>query len=112
MSDAAVLDRLYQIIEQRKQTATAQTSYVKSLMDQGVGKISAKVTEEAAEVVQAAGQGDVQNLTHEAADLIFHLWVLMSRQGVKPPEIYAELERRFGTSGHAEKASRPAGGPS
>ena len=109
MSDAAILNRLYEIIEQRKHSATAEKSYVKSLMDQGVPKITAKITEEADEVIQAAAQSDSNHLTHEIADLVFHLWVLMSQQGIKPTDIYAELERRFGTGGHDEKASRPSG---
>lgn len=112
MSDAAILNRLYEIIEQRKQSATVEKSYVKSLMDGGLPKIAAKITEEAAEVIEAADQADRKHVTHEAADLIFHLWVLMSQQGVKPADVYAELARRFGTSGHDEKAARPSEDPS
>lgn len=112
MSDPAILNRLYEAIEQRKNSATAGKSYVKSLMDQGASKIASKITEEAAEVVEAAQKPDRENLVHEAADLVFHLWVLMSQQGVQPSDLYAELNRRFGTSGHDEKASRTSGEPS
>jgi phosphoribosyl-ATP pyrophosphohydrolase len=81
-------------------------SYVAKLSQAGTAKIAQKVGEEATETVIAAMQGDPAKLTSEAADLIFHLLVLLADGGVALEDVFAELERREGTSGLAEKASR------
>jgi phosphoribosyl-ATP pyrophosphohydrolase len=81
-------------------------SYVAKLSQAGTAKIAQKVGEEATETVIAAVQGDPAKLTSEAADLIFHLLVLLADGGVALEDVFAELERREGTSGLAEKASR------
>lgn len=71
--------------------------------------IGKKIVEEAAEVVEAAaelGEPGHHHLTHEAADLVYHLLVLLAWRGVGLEEVEAELARRFGISGLDEKASR------
>jgi phosphoribosyl-ATP pyrophosphohydrolase len=83
-------------------------SYVAKLSHAGRAKIAQKVGEEATETVIAAMAGDSAQLTGEAADLIFHLLVLLADGGVPLDDVLAELERREGVSGIAEKAARPA----
>ena len=95
-------------IEQRK-SSTAQSSYTASLFAGGVERIGAKITEESGETVEAAsepGEDGRRHLVHEAADLIYHLFVLLVHRNVSLAEVEAELARRFGTSGHDETASR------
>lgn len=104
-----ILPRLMEVIEQRKATMPAG-SYTTALFAGGVEKIGAKITEEAAEVVEAASEpGDAgrQHLVYEAADLAYHLCVMLAHCGVSFAEVESELARRFGMSGLAEKASRP-----
>jgi phosphoribosyl-ATP pyrophosphohydrolase len=75
----------------------------------GVDKIGKKVIEEAREVITAAAETDSgghDHLVHEAADLIYHLFVMMAYRDVTLQEVEAELGRRFGISGLDEKASR------
>ena len=81
-------------------------SYVARLHARGIGKIAQKVGEEATETVIAALTGSDAELTGEAADLIFHLLVLLGARGVPLEAVTAELARREGTSGLVEKASR------
>ena len=100
-----ILRQLAETLERRK-SAAPEESYVAALHEQGVGRILEKVTEEAAETVQAAVQGDSKAVVHETADLWFHTLVMLSLMGLGPDDILNELRRRFGTSGHAEKASR------
>jgi phosphoribosyl-ATP pyrophosphohydrolase len=83
------------------------SSYVASLHAKGRGKMAQKVGEEATEVVIAALTGSRDALVGEAADLVFHLLVLLAASDVSLADVVAELERREGLSGIAEKASRP-----
>ena len=76
------------------------------LFARGLPKIAQKVGEEATESVIAALSGSREELTGEAADLLFHLMVLLAAKDVSLAEVLAELDRREGTSGIAEKASR------
>jgi phosphoribosyl-ATP pyrophosphohydrolase len=99
------LDRLEAIIAERR-GASADSSYVASLFAKGREKIAQKVGEEATETVIAALSGDPAKLTSEAADLLFHLLLLLAEQNVSIDEVLAELDRRDGVSGLAEKASR------
>lgn len=100
-----VLDRLFDVIERRRQERPAG-SYVVSLLDGGLPAITDKVREEAEEVVRAAcGESD-EALAREVADLIFHVFVLLSARGVEPASSYRELARRFGIGGLEEKAAR------
>jgi phosphoribosyl-ATP pyrophosphohydrolase len=103
MSD--VLNQLAEVLEQRK-TADPTTSYVAHLYHKGLDTILKKIGEEATETVIAAKDGNREQLIYEMADLWFHSLVLLSEQGIAPDEILTELERRFGLSGHQEKASR------
>jgi len=84
-------------------------SYTSRLMAGGVEEIGRKITEEAAEVVEAAGESGPQghaHLVHEAADLIYHLLVMLGHADTNLTEVEAELARRFGVSGLEEKAAR------
>lgn len=100
-----VLESLAAVIESRKQ-ASADSSYVASLLEKGMDAILKKVGEEASETIIAAKNDDDDQLVHETADLWFHTLVMLSKRGLGPGEVLAELERRFGTSGIEEKASR------
>jgi phosphoribosyl-ATP pyrophosphohydrolase len=84
-------------------------SYVSSLLAKGLPKINAKISEEAREVTEALVEGDRAHITHEAADIIFHLMVGLEAAGVNVDDVFAELRRRFGVGGHVEKASRGTG---
>ena len=101
------LDRLDATIRQRL-TADPGTSYVASLAARGRGKIAQKVGEEAVETIIAALAGDRAALTGEAADLLFHLLVLLADGGLSLDDVRAELVRREGVSGLDEKAPRSA----
>ena len=101
------LARLEAVIAERR-TASADNSYVSSLFAKGREKIAQKVGEEATETVIAALSGDPVKLTAEAADLVFHLMVLLADGNVAMDDVLAELDRRDGVSGLEEKASRPA----
>jgi phosphoribosyl-ATP pyrophosphohydrolase len=101
------LDRLQATIAERL-TADPDSSYVASLAAKGRAKIAQKVGEEAVETVIAAIADDRAALTSEAADLVFHLLVLLGHAGVSLDDVRAELTRREGTSGLTEKAARPA----
>lgn len=84
-------------------------SYTATLLSGGVAKIGAKVSEEAAETVEAAseaGEEGRQHLIREAGDLLYHLFVLLAHRDVSLAEVEAELARRSGVSGLEEKASR------
>ncbi|QLF93358.1 phosphoribosyl-ATP diphosphatase [Pseudomonas sp. ABC1] len=107
MSDT--LDRLAEVLESRK-GAAADSSYVASLYHKGLNKILEKVGEESVETIlaakDAATSGDSSDLIYETADLWFHSMVMLAALGQHPRAVLAELERRFGLSGHAEKAAR------
>jgi len=105
MSRPEALALLYEVLRQRVRERPAE-SYVSELLDGGMAAIGAKVCEEAQELVAAAEGDDPTHTVHEAADLLFHVWVLLANAGIEPAEVYRELERRSGTSGLAEKASR------
>jgi phosphoribosyl-ATP pyrophosphohydrolase len=107
MSDH-ILDAVYQVILDRKANPS-DGSYTTSLMAKGIDRILKKVGEEATEVVIASKGGKREEIVCETTDLIFHLLVMLGYHDIPPEEIYAELRRRFGTSGLEEKASRTAG---
>ena len=86
--------------------AAAETSYTKSLLDGGVARVAKKFGEEAVEATIAALEHDPAQLTREAADVLYHLLVLLQAGGVRLEEVMAELERRTARSGLEEKASR------
>ena len=96
------------ILEKRKDSL-ADSSYTKSLFDKGLAEILSKVSEESNELIEAAESNDEnkkKKLIHETADLWFHTMVLLSYEGISAEEVLNELEKRFGTSGLDEKASR------
>jgi len=106
MDDANdILARLAQAIASRRD-ADAGTSYVASLFAKGDDAILKKIGEEATETVMAAKDGDPARIVAEVADLWFHCLVLLARHGLSPNDVLAELARREGVSGHAEKAAR------
>jgi len=99
------LARLEQTVTQRF-GADPGESYVASLAARGVPVIARKLGEEALETVVAALSGSDDELVGEAADLLFHLTVLLAAKRVPLVRVIAELERREGTSGLTEKSSR------
>ncbi len=104
MSDD-VFDRLSQVIRSRRE-APADQSYTRQLLDGGVERCAKKLGEEAAETLIAALAEDEAALTREAADLVYHLLVLLEARGVTLSQVAAELEARMGQSGLSEKAAR------
>jgi phosphoribosyl-ATP pyrophosphohydrolase len=105
MAETDTLARLEAVIATRR-SADPESSYVARLNAKGLGKIAQKLGEEATETVIAALVEDDEALVGEAADLIFHLLVLLDAKGVPLADVLAELDRREGMSGIAEKASR------
>jgi phosphoribosyl-ATP pyrophosphohydrolase len=103
MSD--ILERLSALIESRKGDS-AEASYTASLLAKGVDKCAEKFGEEAVEAIIAAARGRSDELTYEAADVLYHLLVLLAASDIPLSDVLAELERREGVSGHEEKASR------
>ena len=104
-SPPPILHRLEQVIAARR-ASTAEKSYTKALLEAGMPKILAKIAEEHGELAAELPAGDDAKVIHETADLIFHVMVGLTARRIPIEKIYAELARRFGTSGHAEKASR------
>jgi phosphoribosyl-ATP pyrophosphohydrolase len=101
-----VLARIEATIAARRE-ATADKSYVASLFAKGRPVIARKLGEEAIELIVASLAQDHDAMTGEAADLVFHLMVLLADAGIAWDEVLARLQAREGTSGHAEKAARP-----
>ena len=101
------LARLEATITQRL-SASPETSYVAQLHARGLPVIARKLGEEAVEAITAALAGTREELTGEAADVLFHLLILLTEKDIALAEVLAELERREGTSGLAEKAARGA----
>jgi phosphoribosyl-ATP pyrophosphohydrolase len=99
------LSRLEQVIHDRR-AGSPDESYVASLVARGLPVIARKLGEEAVEAVVAALTDDREGLVGEAADVLFHLLVLLAEKGIPLADVYAELETREGTSGLAEKAAR------
>jgi len=109
MNNNEILAELTEILEQRK-SAAPDSSYVASLYDKGLDVILKKIGEEATETVMAAKDvacgGDSDKLVYEVADLWFHTMVLLAQQDLSADDVLKELARRFGVSGHDEKAAR------
>lgn len=103
MSD--VLTKLAAVLEARK-NADPESSYVASLYHKGTDTILKKLGEEATETVIAGKGGDRDEIIYETADLWFHSLVLLAHNNIEPQLILDELDRRFGLSGHEEKATR------
>jgi len=109
MNNQEILTALTEILEQRK-GAEPDSSYVASLYAKGLDAILKKVGEEATETVMAAKDvahgGNPEKLVYEVADLWFHTMILLADQGLSADDVLEELARRFGVSGHDEKAAR------
>jgi phosphoribosyl-ATP pyrophosphohydrolase len=103
MSDA--LTRLAATIAARK-GADPETSWTANLLAKGAEKCAEKFGEEAVEAIIEAVKGDRAKLTAEAADVLYHLLVMLAARDVTLADVDAELARREGTSGIAEKAAR------
>jgi phosphoribosyl-ATP pyrophosphohydrolase len=105
MSDD-ILKRLAATIRARRTAAATGSSYTRQLLDAGPAGCAKKFGEEAIETVIAATSESEDKLTEEAADLLYHLLVLLESRGVSLEGVLGVLERRSGTSGLEEKASR------
>ncbi len=88
-----VLDELFEVIEGRKANPIPG-SYTNYLLEKGVEKICKKVGEEASETIIAAVKGSNDEVRYEASDLLYHLLVLISNQGMTPADLYDELKSR------------------
>ena len=114
MADERFLAQLWATIESRKADPGAHDSYTRKLLGDP-SKIRKKIIEEAYEVNEAhqalvAGQDSKDHLAHEAADLVYHLFVLLASADVTPSAVYSVLERRHATQGHAAAPSGPGAG--
>lgn len=109
MATNDIIDKIGQILEARKR-ANPETSYVSELYKGGLDRILEKIEEESAELIVAASDAEKSKKTdeviHETADLWFHTLVLLAYLNESPHSILNELQKRFGTSGLTEKASR------
>lgn len=104
VSDKVLID-IQNVIDGRK-GQNPDTSYVAQLLHKGEDKILKKVIEEAGEVLMASKDGGGEHLVYEVADLWFHTQVLLAHHGLRAEDVLAELARRQGLSGLAEKAAR------
>ncbi len=102
---AVIVSRLADTIAKRR-AEPPDKSYVASLLAAGWPKILAKIAEEAGELGEALPAGDRAHAAHEAADLVFHVLVGLEAAGIPASDLFAELRRRFGVSGLAEKRGR------
>jgi len=105
MNEGFTLNDLAELISSRAKAAADQ-SYTRSLLDAGTGRIAKKFGEEAFEAAIAAVERNRTALKLEAADVLFHLLVLLQDGGVPLQDVIDELARRTNQSGHQEKASR------
>ncbi len=110
LEGAQVLARLFEILESRRDAnTTSERSYTRSLLEAGMPKILAKIAEEHGELAAELPAGDTAKVVHETADLLFHVMVGLVARRIPIEAVFTELARRFGTSGHAEKAARTRG---
>ena len=89
-----IIDTLFSVIEERKKSKQ-KGSYTSFLLDKGMNKIAQKVSEETAETIIEAVQGKKKLAVQESCDLLYHLIVMWSKLGIKPQEIWNELEKRM-----------------
>lgn len=110
--NAQVIARLGQILIDRRDSSpgggvSATNSYTKSLLEKGMPKILEKIAEESGELAAELPSGSDERVVSETADLLFHVMVGLTARRIPVERVFAELAKRFGTSGHTEKASRP-----
>jgi phosphoribosyl-AMP cyclohydrolase / phosphoribosyl-ATP pyrophosphohydrolase len=103
---APILAALEQVLIARRDHATAERSYTRSLIEGGFPKILAKIAEEHGELAAELPAGEPAAVVHEAADLVFHVLVGLVARRIPIDDVWRELARRFGIGGHVEKASR------
>lgn len=108
-ANAAILDTLWQVIDERRQSGDTMISHSARLLARGTAKVAQKLGEEAVECVIEAATGNRDATVLESADLLYHLMVVWVDAGIRPQEVWGELVRRQGISGIAEKTSRPQG---
>jgi phosphoribosyl-ATP pyrophosphohydrolase len=108
-AEASILDALWRTVEARRQAGDVEHSHSARLLARGTAKVAQKLGEEAVECVIEATQGNRAATLLESADLLYHLIVVWVDAGIRPEEVWAELARRQGISGIAEKAARPKG---
>ena len=106
-AESSVLDRLWDVVVSRRDVDPS-VSHSARLLSRGVAKVAQKFGEEAVECLIEAVAGNHNALVAESADVLYHLMVLWVSAGVSPDEVWAELARREGVSGIAEKSSRSA----
>jgi phosphoribosyl-ATP pyrophosphohydrolase len=102
---AAVLDRIWTVVMERR-SADPAVSHSARLLSRGIAKVAQKFGEESVECIIEAVAGNRDAVVAESADVLYHLMVLWVAVGIRPDEVWAELKRREGISGIAEKASR------
>ncbi len=102
---AAIMDRLWNIVVERR-SADPEKSHSARLLARGTAKVAQKFGEEAVECLIEAVANNPAAVITESADVLYHLTVLWVAAGVEPAQVWAELERREGVSGIAEKAAR------
>ncbi len=107
--EAAILDALWRTVEARRLAGDVDHSHSARLLARGTAKVAQKLGEEAVECVIEATLGNRKATVLESADLLYHLVVVWVDAGIRPEEVWAELARRQGISGIAEKAARPKG---
>ncbi|MBU8537027.1 phosphoribosyl-ATP diphosphatase [Falsiroseomonas tokyonensis] len=106
-AEAAILDALWRTVEARRAAGDVAISHSARLLARGTAKVAQKLGEEAVECVIEATLGNRHATVLESADLLYHLVVVWVDAGIAPEEVWAELARRQGISGIAEKAARP-----
>ncbi len=102
-----ILEQLDRTLQARRDSSTGEKSYTKSLLDKGMPKILEKIAEEHGELAAELPSGEDGKVIHETADLLFHVMVGLTARNIPIERVLDELVRRFGTSGHTEKAARP-----
>ena len=103
-----VIDRLYDVIVNRRKHPNAQ-SYVSSLMQGGQDRILKKISEEAGEVILGSKNHDRKEIIAETTDLLFHVLVVLGYHEISPQELYHELAKRYGVSGHRKDIRKKDG---
>jgi phosphoribosyl-ATP pyrophosphohydrolase len=93
-----IVDRLFELILNRKNNPV-ENSYTCHLFNAGKEEILRKITEESGEVVHASVHETSERIVSELADLYYHLLVLMAEEGIRPEDVYLELEKRFNRKG-------------
>jgi phosphoribosyl-ATP pyrophosphohydrolase len=106
-ADAQVLDRLWATIDSRRHAGDTRNSHSAKLIARGTPKVAQKFGEEAVELIIEAVAGNNPATVSECADVLYHMMVLLVDANIRPGAVWAELRRREGISGIAERASRP-----